>query len=226
MQGICCIDCVVLNHQKLNHSCVAVMEVAQKQREILRSRCKTLDEAKRLFEGKKALDSIGEVMKSLENNLKTAKDQIRAQKENVLKIVKEKLDERAEKMKKEMDKVYNELQSELSKQHYEIKDYLHRIQASVPLPQNLLKRGSIEEILSSQKLIDENIEKLRNDQPEDLVAVNGGVIQYVPGDIENINVDEVVNTLGYVEGMLNLLYIYYRQENSFLLWYSSVESFE
>ena len=202
------------------------MEVAQKQREILRSRCKTLDEAKRLFEGKKALDSIGEVMKSLENNLKTAKDQIRAQKENVLKIVKEKLDERAEKMKKEMDKVYNELQSELSKQHYEIKDYLHRIQASVPLPQNLLKRGSIEEILSSQKLIDENIEKLRNDQPEDLVAVNGGVIQYVPGDIENINVDEVVNTLGYVEGMLNLLYIYYRQENSFLLWYSSVESFE
>ena len=135
---LCCIDCVVLNHQKPNHSCVAVMEVAQKQREILQSNCKTLDE--KLSEGKKALDSIGEVMKSLENNVKTAKDQIKEQKENVLKIVKEKLDERAEKIKKEVDKVYNKLHSELSKQHDEIKEYLDKIQASVPLPRNLLKR--------------------------------------------------------------------------------------
>ena len=77
------------------------------------------------------------------------------------------------------------------------------------MPRNLLKRGSIEEILSSQKLIDENIEKLRNDQPEDLAAVNDGVIQYVPGDIANINVDEVVEELGYIEGMSDIFkYIY------------------
>ena len=193
---LCCIDCVVLNHQKPNHSCVTVEEVAQKQREILQSSCKTLDE--KLFEGKKALDSIYEVMKSLGNSAKTAKDQIEEQKENVLKIVKEKLDEKSKKLKKEVDKVYDELQSELSKQHDEIKEYVDKIQASVPLPRNLLKRGSIEEILSSQKLIDENIEKLKNDQPEDLVEVNDGVIQYVPGDIGNINVDEVVDKLGYI----------------------------
>ena len=89
------------------------------------------------------------------------------------------LDERAEKMKKKVDMVYNELRSELSEQHDEIKEYLDKIQASAPLPRNLLNRGSIEEILSSQKLIDENIDKLKNDQPEDLVAVNDGVIQYV-----------------------------------------------
>ena len=189
------------------------MEVAQKQREILQSSCKTLDE--KLSEGRKALDSIDEVMKSLENSAKTAKDQIKEQKENVLKIMKEKLDERAEKIKKEVDIVYKELHSELSKQHGEIKEYLDKIQASVPLPRNLLKRGSIEEILSSQKLIDESIEKLKNDQPDDLTAVNDGVIQYVPGDIENINVDEIVDKLGYIEGMSNLLYTY-RQESSFL----------
>ena len=50
-------------------------------------------------------------------------------------------------------------------------------------------------------MIDENIEKLKNDHPEDLVAVNDGVIQYVPGDIENINVDEVADKLGYVDGI-------------------------
>ena len=127
-------------------------------------------------------------------------------------------------MKKEVDKFYSELQCELSKQHDEIKEYLDKIQASVSLPRNLLKRGSIEEILSSQKLIDENIEKLRNDQPDDLVAVNDGVIQYVPGDIGNINVNEVVDKLGYVEGMSNLLYIYYHPENSFLRRYSVIYS--
>ena len=78
----------------------------------------------------------------------------------------------------------------------------------MPLPRNLLKRGSIEEILSSQKLIDESIEKLKNDQPEDLVPVNDGVIQYVPGDTENINADEIVDELGYIEGTVCQNYIF------------------
>ena len=135
-------------------------------------------------------------MKSLEKNAKTSKDQIKEQKDNILKIVKEKLDERAEKVKKEVDEVYNELHSELSKQHDEIKEYLDKVQVnSVPLPRNLLKRGSIEEILSSQKLINENIEKLKNDQPEELVAVNDGVIQYVPGDIDSLRISMLMKLL-------------------------------
>ena len=196
-----CIDCVVLNHQKPNHSCVAVSELTQKQRETLQSSCSTFDE--KLAEGKEALNNICEVMKSLEKNAKTAKDQIKEQNENILKIVAEKLDERVEKMNEEVDKLYGELHSELSKQHDEMKDYLDKVQASVSLPKNLLKRGSIEEMLSSQKLIDEKIEKLSNQQPENLAAVNNGSIQYVPDDIGNINVDEIVDKLGYVEGMCN-----------------------
>ena len=204
---LCCIDCVVLNHQKPNHSCVAIHEVAKTRRNTLQSSCTTLDE--KLSEGKEALNQICEVMKSLQENAQTTKDQVKENKEKILKIVKEKLDEREKNMSEEVDKVYSELHSELSKQHDEIKEYLDKVQASVPLPRNLLKRGSIEEILSSQNLIDENIEKLRNDQPEDLVAVNDGVIQYVPGDIANINVDEVVEELGYIEGMSNIFkYIY------------------
>ena len=200
-----CIDCMVLNHQKQNHSCVAVSELAQKQREALQSSCTTLDE--KLAERKEALNNICEVMKSLEKNAKTAKDQIKEQKENILKIVAEKLDERAKIMNDDVDEVYGELHSELSKQHDEMKDYLDKVQASVSLPKNLLKRGSIEEIISSQKLIDEKIEKLSNQQPENLAAVNDGSIQYVPDDIGNINVDEIVDKLGYVEGMCNLRYI-------------------
>ena len=210
---LCCIDCVVLNHQKLNHSCVAIREVAKTRRNTLQSSCTTLNE--KLSEGNEVLSKICEVMKSLKENAQTAKDQVKENKEKILQIVKEKLDEREKNMNEEVDKVYGELHSELSKQHDEIKEYLHKVQASVPLPRNLLKRGSIEEILSSQNLIDENVEKLRYDQPEDLVAVNDGVIQYVPGDIANINVDEVVEELGCIEGMSNIVYIYYCRGNSF-----------
>jgi hypothetical protein len=53
-------------------------------------------------------------------------------------------------------------------------------------------------------LIDEKIEKLSNQKPENLAAVNDGSIQYVPDDIGNINVDEIVDKLGHVEGMYNL----------------------
>ena len=205
------VDCIVLNHTKPNHSCVAMREVAQTQRETLQSSCTTLDE--KLSEGKEALNNICEVMKSLEKNAKAAKDQIKEQKQNILKIMAEKLDVKAEKMNKEVDEVYDELHSELRKQHDEIKDYLDKVQASVSLPTNLLKRGSIEEILSSQKLIDEKIEKLRNEQPENLAALNDGSLQYVPDDIGNINVDGLIGKLGYVEGMCNLLYLQCQQYN-------------
>ena len=205
-KDLCCIDCVVLNHQKLDHLCVTVREITQKQKEALQSSCRTLDE--KVYEGKKALNNICEVMKSLEKNVKTTKDQIKVQKENVLKMVEEKLTEKEKKMNEEVDEVYSEMHKELSKQHDEIKEYLDKIQDSVSLPKNLLKRGSIEEIVSSQKLIDKKIEKLTNEKPDDLASVNDGVILYVPGDIGDIAVDEIVGKLGYIEGMYNVTYMY------------------
>ena len=198
-QELCCIDCVVLDHQKPNHSCVPLRQMAHMQRETLQKSCTTFDE--KLSEAKKALNNICEVMKSIEKNAKTAKDQIEEQKEKILKIVAEKLDVKAKKMNEEVDEFYDKMHSELSKQHDDIKKYLDKVEGSVSLPRNLLKRGSIEEILSSQKFIDEKIEKLGNEKPEDLDAVNHGDIQYIPDDIGEINVDEIVNKLGHVEGM-------------------------
>ena len=203
---LCCIHCMSANHLKQNHSCVTVNEVAEKQKETLESSCRTIDE--KLSEGKKALHNICDVMKSLEKNAKTAKDQINEQKENILKIVAEKLNEEAKEMKEEIEEVYGELYRELSKQHDEIKEYLDKLQASVSLPRKLLKTGSTEEILSSQKLIDERIKNLGNEKPEALDAVNDGHIKYVPDDIGNINVDEIIDKLGHVEGMFNYIELF------------------
>ena len=195
---LCCIHCLVLKHHKEDHSCVAVSDVAKKQKQALQSSCTTLDE--KVCEDKQALDSICEVMKTLEKNAKTAKDQIEEQKGNILKMIAEKLAEKAKTMSEEVDKIYCELRKELSEQHDEIKDHLDKVQASVALPKTLLKKGSIEEILATQKFIDENVEKLTNEQPDDLTPVIDGVIEYVPGDIDKIKVNEIVSKLGDVGG--------------------------
>ena len=198
---LCCIDCVVLIHTKPNHYCVQLRQTAQKQRKKLQSSCTKLDE--KLCEGKKALSKICEAMKSVEKNAKTTKDEIKNQEETILKAVAQKLHEKAKKMNEEVDEAYGEMRSELSKQHDEIKEYLDKVQASISLPRNLLKRGSVEEILSSLNLIDEKIEKLSSEKPVNLGlnAVNRGEIHYVPGEIDQINVDKMVDKLGYVEGM-------------------------
>lgn len=203
---LCCIHCMLLSHQKPDHSCVAVSEIAKKQRETLQSDCATLDE--KMSEGKVALKNISEVMKSLGGNAKTAKEQIRKHKKSMLKVVAEKLDEKEKKMNEEVDKIYDELCNELSEQNDEIKDYLKKVQVSISFPKNLLKEGSIEEILSSRKLIDENIEKLHKEQPYDLTPANDGDIQYVPGNICEVSVDGIVDKFGHVKGVcLQLLIV-------------------
>ena len=191
-----CIHCMVLNHTKQNHSCVSVEKIAPKQKEILQGSCAKLDE--KLSAGKKALNAISEVMKSLQTNAKKAKDQIYAQKVQILKNVTEKLEEQAAILVQDVDKAYGELHGQLTKQYSELKDYLDKIEVSVSLPKNLLKRGSAEEILSTQKVIDENVEKLENEGPKDLVPVNDGSIQYQPRDIGDISCDEIVAKLGCV----------------------------
>ena len=69
-------------------------------------------------------------MKSLEENAIAVKDKIKQQKENVIKTVVDKLDERAKKMFEEVNEVYGELKTELTKQYDEIKQYIDKVQGN------------------------------------------------------------------------------------------------
>ena len=198
---LCCIDCVLFMHSRRYHCCVPLRQLAQIQREKLQYSCTKLDE--KLSEGNRVLKNICEVMKSLEKNAKTAKDEIKKQKENILKVVAEKLDEKEKKINEKVDKIYGEMHLELSKQHDEIEKYLDKVHASLSFPRNLLKRGSVEEILPSQNLVDERIERLENERPLKLYAVNDGEIQFLPDDIDNINVEEIVGEFGDVKGIFH-----------------------
>ena len=118
--------------------------------------------------------------------------------EKILKYVAEKLEAQTTKLVQDVDNIYGELHDELTKQFDEITDYLNKVQASVSLSKSLLNRGSIEEILSSQKLIDENLDKLRKEQPRNFSPVNDGGIQYSPEDISTIGCGEIMRKMGNI----------------------------
>jgi uncharacterized protein YjbJ (UPF0337 family) len=119
---------MVLTHIKQNHSCVSVEEVAEKQREILESSCATLDE--KLSEGKKALNNISGVMKSLEENTSATKEKIMEQANIIAKVVSDQLVGKAKEMCGEVDDIHDELHTELSQQHDEIKEYVDKVQGN------------------------------------------------------------------------------------------------
>jgi sugar-specific transcriptional regulator TrmB len=132
---------MVLTHNKQNHSCVSVEEVAQKQREILESSCATLDE--KLSEGKKALNNISGVMKSLEENTSSTKEKIMEQAKIIAKVVSDQLVGRAEDMCWEVDEIYDELHTELSQQHDEIKEYIDKVQGNLSCNERCLDNNGL-----------------------------------------------------------------------------------
>lgn len=46
--------------------------------------------------------------------------------------------------------------------------------------------------------MDENVEKLKHEQPDDLQPMTDGDIEYIPEVIDAINVDQLVKKLGCV----------------------------
>ena len=195
-----CTHCMVLNHIKQNHSCLSIDEVADKQREALRLGCATLNN--KLAEGNEALVAICNAIHLLEDNTKKIKAKIIQQKQEILQTVNEKLEEKAQSMIDEVDKLFSTKHDDLSKQLAGIKAYVEKVKSSVILPKSLLEKGNNEEILSSQTMIDENIEKVKNELPKNLEPVHDGSIQYENEPINDLNVTEILDNLGEIGKML------------------------
>ena len=191
-----CTHCMVLNHVKQNHSCLSIGDVADKQREMLRSGFAVLN--KELTEGNEALEAIYNVTEFLENNAKKVKAQIIEQKEEILKAVAQKLEEKARFMINEVDKIYNTMHNDLSKQRDVIRAYVDKVKSSVDLPRSLLDNGNNEEVLLSQNMIQQNIEKLKNERPKEMNPVHDGKIEYESKAIKDVNATEILDKLGEI----------------------------
>ena len=186
-----CTHCMVLNHVKQNHSCLSIGDVADKQREMLRSGFALL--SKELTEGNEALETIYNVTEFLENNANKVKAQVIEQKEEILKAVAQKLEEKARFMINEVDKIYNTMHNDLSQQRDVIRTYVDKVKSSVDLQRSLLDNGNNEEVVLSHNMIEQNIEKLKNERPKEMKPVHDGKIEY-----ESKAVQEILDKLGEI----------------------------
>ena len=190
-----CRYCMDFNHVRPDHSCLPVEKVAENQKEVLMSSFGILNG--KLMQGNEALQGISNARKALEEDAKKAKDEIIKEKEEIKEAILEKLEERARVKVNEVDKAYNEI----VKQETEMKSFVERMKRSVALSQNLLEKGTNEEILSSQKMIGGSVEKAQKEFPESVKPTVGAArscIQYRRLPIDNGHLAKFLNALGIV----------------------------
>ena len=211
-----CIDCVLLEHNKEGHSYLSIEEVAEKKRDLFKSSSNFLND--QLKEGSNALKHIEHVLQELKKNAE--KDQIGKQRENILKafterqknalkafiekqksdlnVFTEKLQEKAKAKTNEVDSAYRIKHDFLGKQEIDMKVYVEKIKSSTELSNNLLEKGTREEIISFQNEIEENVKKVKNERPTQMKPVHDGNIQYKANPVNNIDTISKLDKMGEI----------------------------
>ena len=166
-----CIKCVASTHPKSSHSCLPVHEIYLKQQEVLRSKCATINAM--LVEGKQALESVNNSKSSYEKTAKDIKVKHSTQKEEMIKAVTEHANKILEEKIQEVDKVYQPACQKLSVQGDAISNFLQKVERSLQRTNEVLENSKLEELLSAQKDIDDDIEMLQTEKPQNLTTFQG-----------------------------------------------------
>ena len=111
---------------KQNHSCISVQEVAATQLDKLTSITAKMEG--NLTEGKKALDCVAATIVSLNENAFVAKQNIIQRKDNILKVVSDKLEKKAVELCEEVNLNHDKLLQELMKQQEQIQQYVDNVE--------------------------------------------------------------------------------------------------
>ena len=76
--------------------------------------------------------------------------------------------------------------------------YVEKVKSSAQLSNNLLEKGTREEILSLQNEIEENVQKVKNERPTQMKPVHDGNIQYKVYPVNNINNLDNIGEVGKI----------------------------
>ena len=153
-------------HVRPDHISRPLSEVAGKQREVLGNHCQILEDY--LMNGQKALKLYSEIQQSIKNNADKAKKEIREHKEEIVRSVIKMAEQKAQRLINEVDEKSKKVREAIAQQQAEVNDYVEKIvKGSLQLAKNLYEKGNDEEILSTQKLVKENVEKLKKNELSD-----------------------------------------------------------
>ena len=128
-----------------------------------------------------------------------------------LNVFTEKLQEKAKAKTNEVDSAYRIKHEFLGKQEIDMKVYMEKIKSSTELSNNLLEKGTREEIISFQNEIEENVKKVKNERPTQMKPVHDGNIQYKANPVNNIDTISKLDTMGEI----GKIFLVLKNENNF-----------
>ena len=175
-EELICRYCMDFFHAQQNHQCRLTHDVAESQRDLLASSCTTLED--QLKEGNQLLETITNMTKSLDRVAENHKSEIIKRKQEILQIYSGMLDKKAQYLLDKVDKIHGRKRRELVKQEEEVRLYINKMKGPVQLANTLLVNGNDDEIISSQKMIKNNLEKNQKEHPGILEPVNDDKIIY------------------------------------------------
>ena len=172
-----CRYCKDLDHVKQNHSCVLAEDyVAYEKRQAFKTSVDALEH--KLKKGNETLQAITDVMRCLKYNVDRAKHEVARHKQEILEKFTQGLEQNVKDQINCLDLKYNQSYLSLAKQSSALKSHVDKVESSLDFSKNLLENGNLDDILSSQGLLEQTIEKLDKDYPQTVKPVHDGNIKY------------------------------------------------
>ena len=147
-----CRYCMDFNHVRPEHSCHPIEKVAEEHRKALQSCCDVLIEKQPQAE--KLMEDVVAAEKALKKSAEDAKAKISQQKNDIIKAVEDVFQGKIN----EVDKMYNQHERKVVAKRKKVEAFLDSVKCAESISKNVLEKGSNEEIIESQKMIQERVE--------------------------------------------------------------------
>jgi F0F1-type ATP synthase membrane subunit b/b' len=116
------------------------------------------------------LETVNNSKATYEKTSKDIKVKHTTQKDEIMKTVVDGINKILEDKIQEVDKAYDPACQKLSDQAEMISNYLQKVEKSLQRTNNVLENSKLEELLSAQKVIDDDIQMLKNEKPQNLTT--------------------------------------------------------
>ncbi len=116
------------------------------------------------------MQTVNNSKATYEKTAKAIKVKHTAQKDEMMKTVADGMNKILAEKIQEVDKAYDPACQKLSVQAETISNYLQKVEKSLQRTNDVLKNSKLEELLSAQKVIDDDIRMLQNERPQNLTT--------------------------------------------------------
>ena len=122
-----------------------------------------------------ALETVNNSKATYEKTANDIKVKHTAQKDEMMKTVTDALSKILDDKITEVDEVYDPACQELSIQAETISNYLEKVEKSLHRTNEILKNSKLQELIAAQKIIDDDIQMLQNEKPQNLTSFKAQV---------------------------------------------------